>query len=509
MLECVLLTALALTAAPTAPDTVVVVPESMRAAIEPWIEYRRKQGHEIAVVLAEGDQNNIRANIATVTHPKSLKFVVLVGDCEKTPTFHPDAKVILRFSSEKTIASDNAYGDFDADGVPEAAVGRLPADTPTELKRLVERILAYEQSIDYTPWRRRVNFVAGIGGFGGMADMAIESATKSILCQAIPAAYSTSMTYASWRSPYCPAPSAFRQTTLDRFNEGCLFWVYLGHGHPWQVDNVQVPGAAYPILSCQDVRWLQASQGAPIALFLACYTGAFDASRDCLAEDMLRSRGGPVAVLCGSRVTMPYGMAVLGSGLLDESFVHRRETIGEVLLHAKRRAILDARDDARSRVIDSVARLLNNTGANLADERAEHVLLFNLLGDPLMRLRYPEHADVQVTGTARAGGQLTVVVDSPIESGEAVIELVVRRDRLTFSPAKRGNYEQADLVAIQREYLRANDTRLTSAVVEIPAASFEVPVTIPAGANGPCHIRVFIRGDETFAIGSADLDVAP
>jgi hypothetical protein len=46
-------------------------------------------------------------------------------------------------------------------------------------------------------------------------------------------------------------------------------------------------------------------------------------------------------------------------------------------------------------------------------------------------------------------------------------------------------------------------------VVEIPAGSFEVPVTIPAGANGPCHVRVFIRGDEAFAIGSADLDVAP
>src|SRR5581483_759475 len=137
---------------------------------------------------------------------------------------------------------------------------------------------------------------------GALVDMAVESVAKSILCDQIPAAYCTSMTYASWRSPYCPDPATFGQTTLDRLNEGCLFWIYMGHSQRQFVDFMRVPHTHYPILTSRDVPRLQATDGATIAIFLSCYTGAFD-SDDCLAEQMLRSEGGPVAVLGGSRVT--------------------------------------------------------------------------------------------------------------------------------------------------------------------------------------------------------------
>ena len=45
------------------------------------------------------------------------------------------------------------------------------------------------------------------------------------------------MTYASLASPYCPDPRKFHDTTIGRFNEGCLFWVYIGHGHPTGLDR--------------------------------------------------------------------------------------------------------------------------------------------------------------------------------------------------------------------------------------------------------------------------------
>ena len=44
---------------------------------------------------------------------------------------------------------------------------------------------------------------------------------------------------------------------------------------------------------------------------------------------MLATPGAPVAVICGSRVTMPYAMAVLGTELLGQVFENRSETLGQ------------------------------------------------------------------------------------------------------------------------------------------------------------------------------------
>ena len=131
-----------------------------------------------------------------------------------------------------------------------------------------------------------------------------------------------------------------------------MFWVYIGHGYPYQLDRVRVPGRTYHILNTQDMSKLDNQHGTPIAIFLACYTGAYDQPYDCLAEEMLRAPGGPVAVLAGSRVTMPYAMAVLGSGLMDEYFRQRPATLGEIVLNAKRQMVKDAPEGTDRKLLD-------------------------------------------------------------------------------------------------------------------------------------------------------------
>ena len=141
------------------------------------------------------------------------------------------AKVNVLFGSEPEIATDNTFADLDGDGLPELAIGRLPADSKAEVERFVARVIEYEQ--DNSPnqqWRRNVNFVAGVGGFGGVIDNVIEQTTKQIITDLVPCDCQTSMTFGCWRSPYCPDPRRFSETAIRRFNEGCLFWVYIGHG---------------------------------------------------------------------------------------------------------------------------------------------------------------------------------------------------------------------------------------------------------------------------------------
>jgi hypothetical protein len=517
-----LLALLLLTATPPAVDTVVVCPAELRAALQPWIELREGQLHRLTVIDNSGTAEQLRARIRAAASAESLKAILLVGDADprmetdvrirarSVPTHLAPAKVNVLWGSEREIATDNYYADLDDDKIPDVAIGRLPADSPAELTAIVRKILMYEQAADAGSWRRRINFVAGISGVGHLADAALETATKSILCDHIPPAYVTSMTYASWRSPYCPAPPAFRAATVERLNEGCLFWVYIGHGQRQFLDAVMVPEGYHPILSCRDVPYLRSTSGLPIALFLACYTGAFDGEQDCLAEDMLRQPAGPVAVIAGSRVTMPYAMSVLGTEMLTECFDERQPTVGDVILQAKRNVMLKPREDSRSRLLDALASAFNPKGTSLIDEREEHNQLFNLIGDPLLSLQHPERVTVMAAASAEAGSVLDVKGESPID-GEAEVELVVRRDRLTFKPTLRREYQSSPEAAeeYQQVYAKANDARLASKSVSVRQGKFAAQLLVPATANGECHVRVFVQGERRCALGSGDLVIRP
>jgi hypothetical protein len=143
----------------------------------------------------------------------------------------------------------------------------------------------------------------------------------------------------------------------------------------------------------------------------------------------------------------------------------------------------------------------------LAAERAEHLLLFNLIGDPLLRLRHPSEVSVHVDGAAEAGRPLEVTGQSPVD-GEATVELIVRRDRFTFDPPLRSEYPRTpgELATFQGVYQRANDRQLVSLQLPTTDGRFRARLPVPEDASGPCHICVFIQGQDDFAVGSADIE---
>lgn len=505
------------------PDTVVVTPPHFMEALRPWVTYRTAQGHRLAFVSNMGSSEDIRAAIRQHAQPGHLKFVLLVGDAEPSamwdarvrarsvPAFMARATVNVRWRSTPELPTDNWYADLDDDGVPDVAIGRLPADSPEELSVLIAKILAYETSLRPGPWSRRINFVAGIGGFGPLIEPVIEMATKKFLTDGIPPEYETTMTYGSWRSPFFPDPAQFHDATIKSLNEGCLFWVYIGHGYPYQLDRVRVPGQSYHILGTADMHKLQNRHGPPIAVLLACYTGAYDQPYDCLAEHLLRAPGGPVAVLAGSRVTMPYAMAVLGSSLMTEYFRHRPETLGEVVLHSKRQLASDTPLGADRKLLDLLARAISPTPQLLREERLEHVLLFNLFGDPLLRLHHPHVIELQVADKAMAGTHLEILGESPL-AGRCRVELVNRRDRLRDEPPRRHRYDASPQAqaALNATYDRANDRLWAERHVDVEGGTFLTALRIPQEARGACHVNVFLE-DATgrqFALGSSDIYIA-
>lgn len=446
-----------------------------------------------------------------------IRWLLLVGDAPAVggrlaeddsagiATHRIEARLNVLYGSDPEIASDNPYADLDGDQLPDIAVGRLPVDDAGELKLLVRRIIDYEKQQGPADWKSRVHFIAGVGGFGLIADKALEAVTRQLIGGGLPSSYSSTMTYASWQSPYCPDPRHFDQAVISRMNEGSLFWVYIGHGSRGQLDRVVVPGSTHHIMAAGDIGRVDCRQGSPIAIFLACYTGAYDGSRDCMAEQLLRNPRGPIAVYAGSRVTMPYAMAVMGESLMRQVFQQRRATLGEVVLHAKRDLGQQRPANAtlQRRTIDLLARTLYPLGHDLALERQEHLALFNLLGDPLLRIPYPGEIDVSAEGAVDAGQQLLVSVNLP-HAGRLKLALVCQRGEFPFDPPRRLEYLAEDrwLSEFHQTYEMANRPWWIVKDYAVKSGSQRLDLTIPAGARGSCVLQVLLKGRRGWAVGA-------
>ncbi|MCC7085520.1 MAG: hypothetical protein IT427_10985 [Pirellulales bacterium] len=498
------------------PVIAVVCPQEYRAEMRPWVE-RRSGQNRVEFVADTGSAEQIRARIRSLSKKAKVQAIVIVGDApptllsaatkpaNQTPTFFLPGKVNLYWGGSAEFASDNPYADFDDDGVPDVAIGRLPADSARELAAMIRKILAYEDNRNFGPWRSQINLVAGEGGFGPVVDGVIEAAARRFITWGVPAAYRSTMTYANWQSPYCPDPRHLHECSLERINEGCLFWVYIGHGSPRRVKPADFPDGPQPILSWEDCPRLNCGNAPPIAMFLACHIGSFAAPSDCLAEDLLRAAGGPVAVISGSNVTMPYAMSALGREAMREFFDGRRETVGELLLHAKRGM---CRGDGVPfwSAIHALTVAAAPASLQPKEERREHLQLFNLFGDPTMKVRIPQTAKITAPKTASAGQWIRIASDSPMD-GKAEIELVVRRDHFRRAPNERSAYRMGDAARAEFEatYREANDPRLASAKLDVCKGRFETEIAVPADASGPCHVRVFIEGTDDCAVGASDI----
>ena len=484
-------------------NVIAVCSKQFETAFKPWIDHRTAQGYRIKVVTKGTDLKVLRDSIRTIAAENPIESIILVGDSPLVPTHFEKAVVNVNWGSEPEIASDNWYADLDDDAIPDVSIGRLCVDNSVELEAVVRKIIRYEVKPATDMWPRRVNLVAGVGGFGAIPDAILENATRSFITKGIPAEYRTSLTYASWRSPYCPDPRGFRDATIDRLNEGSLLWIYIGHGQRRHLDYVRVPAGIAPIFQEDDIARVHGQSGAPIAVFLSCYAGAFDEERDCLAERFVAAEKGPVAAICGSRVTMPYAMAVLGNEMLRECFANRQTILENVILQAKRNSMAVDVNDSQRRMLDALAKAISPEPEKIADERKEHLWLFNLIGDPLLRIRHPQPIEVVAPKAAYPGDEISVSFDSPL-AGKATVELACPRGRFTFKPPKRSQFDASDLgmKSMNGTYRQANQDVWLRQDLDVANGENTTSITIADDIQGPVFVRLFVRGQNDFAMGS-------
>ena len=440
-----------------AQDVLVIAPKAFHEAIGPWKKHREAQGRKVAVAEPGKDPRPVVQRVHKESEGK-LKYVLLVGDVQHVPFHVFDAKIISKWERDPRVANDNRTADIDGDHLPDVAIGRMPADTPEEAAMMLGKVIAYENNRDFSAWRRRINIVASVGGFGAREDRAIEQAATMFLTRNVPASYDMHVTYAKPSSAFCPPPSKIMEVTLERFNEGALFVAYIGHGYTRGFDRCKYKGVSYRIFHEATAWELDARHGAPIAFLLCCSTGHFDGAPDCISETMLRQKKGPVAVVSASRVSMPYGNAPFAKEMLQALFMERTPTLGEVFRKAKVQTMNpDPRDDQRNQIEWLAGMAYEGNKDKRKEERIEHLYLYNLLGDPLMRLPHPEIAPMTAPDAAARGSTITLSVDSKV-AGKYRVELVApRTPRRGAAEGRHGRGVPEGLR--QREQLGARECR--------------------------------------------------
>jgi hypothetical protein len=144
----------------------------------------------------------------------------------------------------------------------------------------------------------------------------------------------------------------------------------------------------------------------------------------------------------------------------------------------------------------------------LVDERLEHLSLFNLIGDPLMRFQHPAEVQLESESQLVAGQRVRVTGHCEI-TGQGLVELVCRRDRSRVPAPDRTRFlpTHAFLESFNEVYRQANDPVWNAEVFSPAGGDFEIVLEIPPEARGPCHLRAFVAGQHQFAVGARDVFV--
>ena len=160
----------------------------------------------------------------------------------------------------------------------------------------------------------------------------------------------------------------------------------------------------------------------------------------------------PVAVIGSSRDSHPYSNTLLQKALVSAVSTDRVPTLGEALLIAKRELVL-AEDPDRGR-LELMAKFIIPKDEERTALNASHMSMYNLTGDPGLRMRYPT-VDLQGHSAEFADGKLTVRVRHAEKLPEGTSLSCAIEVRRTEIAGELKPFTAADLVSADAEKRKA------------------------------------------------------
>jgi hypothetical protein len=287
-----------------------------------------------------------------------LGFVVLLGDAYEDDNA---TRMVIDYDGYggTSEASDHFYACVaGSDDFEDIMLGRIPAGNVPELANY------YAKLREYTPvpadaWSHSLLFMAG-GFFASKTDY-VDLFDR--MDADIPDDYSVSRWYRYDYPLTTTGDQTACQAVTDSLNKGFLMALYAGDGDKWDWG-----GATKRAFKSSYMVNLTNSSRLPIVLSIACSNGWFDNRTqfygdlgvDCFAERILFSpTGGAIGCVAASREVGGGAATVFAPEIIRSAFVNGSSFLGELMLEAKTRHLLN---------LGSVA----------------YVRQFNLFGDPCL-----------------------------------------------------------------------------------------------------------------------------
>lgn len=523
-------------------DYLMLAPRAWLGSLRPLVRHRERRGHTVAVMAVEDVYDRLsggnpdprvlkQAVDSFSAHTRGrLHYLLLVGDVERryhaaadgpatVPTFYERKVHYPGYTDEHEFPTDHPYGvaaeRYSRPTAPRPAasiaVGRFPARTRAEVERLTRKVLAYETGQPQGRWRRRLLLFGGPANYGKLVDGFIESQATWLLNSVLPYDYDLRVVFAKASSPYAYRMDALGDKMASELNDGALFAAYFGHGLPDAFDYVRFRDRVYPIGDHEAMAKVDIGEGKPVFLSFTCHTGAFDldGGEPSIGETMFLSARGPIAIFASSRASHPYPNALYAKSFIEQLLDRQPPTLGDGLLRMKKQM-------RESRIL--LAEPL--VGQNTTELKAEHEGLYNLLGDPALRLRYPARVPVRARarhqadaapGGLRPNGQILVDVETAARGGKAVLTLETERQVIRgklVSPKRLARMStRKALAAMASNHHKALDKVVEAREVTIKDGRATATFTLPS-RSGRYIVKALVRGqDGKVSVGHTQLRV--
>ncbi len=281
----------------TGADEIIIAPQQFHTALQPLIAQREGQGLRVRLVDIQDAYALFNGG---VVHPEAIRslaawaynnwpgdapaYLFLVGDGNyNMHGYNPDSYgdfiptlippyMFFDDPIRGEVPVDVRYGDlvYDRYGVPEIAVGRLPANSVAEVEKYVEKVLRYESlPNDFSAWSNRIILA---GDNGETSPEPFETYLTMLDDNAIPGEMSGVPIY---MSEICGYPSSAEcpeatEMLLDSWDAGALMLVYSGHGaiYRWANEPLIVNTS-----DGSDLDSLTTNDTLPFLLSLDCWDG--------------------------------------------------------------------------------------------------------------------------------------------------------------------------------------------------------------------------------------------
>ncbi|QJB34010.1 type IX secretion system sortase PorU [Chitinophaga oryzae] len=286
------------------------------------------------------------------------------------PSWQSDASL----DAIRSHVSDDFFGFLDdaeditrtdISNLLDIGIGRLPVRTVPEARTAVDKIIRYQQPRSFGPWRNSVTLLADdeddnlhLQDAEAMSNIIAKNNHLPGIGKIYVDAYPQESTAAGTRSP------EVTKAVNNSINKGTLVLNYNGHGSYNRL-------AEETIMDVNSVQEWKNEQRLPLLITATCDFAPFDdpAIHSLGAQLLLQQQSGAIALMTTTRAVFSNSNRIMNANYLEAAFTPQAD--------GSMRTLGAAIQDGKNKTYSTSGDVINNRK-------------FQLLGDPSLRLAFPQ-----------------------------------------------------------------------------------------------------------------------